>query len=137
VIVNKGSLKIGAIASILRRARRERREKQADVARRAGISQQIVSRIERGEGGLEGLVLLARAIGLEVELRVGSLSLPLAHGIDPEERREIDANIAWFSRLPPAKRLRTIRLHAASLDRLRKAARAPDPGRDERGERGA
>lgn len=71
---------------------------------------------------MEQLAKLCRGLGVRLELRVGSETITLVHPIDPEERKEIEENIAWFSRLPPAERLRTIRKHLESAQRLQAAA---------------
>ena len=110
------------IQRVLKRARRARGETQAQVARRLGVSQQLVSHLERGEGSIEQLAKLCRGLGVPLSLHAGDETITLAHPIDPEERREIDENIAWFSRLGPAERLRTIRRHVKALERLRAAA---------------
>ncbi len=110
------------IRRVLKEARRARGETQAQVARRLGISQQLVSYLERGEGSVEQFAKLCRGLGVPLSLRAGDETITLVHPIDPEERREIDENIAWFSRLAPAARLRTIRRHVKALERLRTAA---------------
>ena len=109
---------------VLKEARRARGETQAQVARRLGISQQLVSYLERGEGSVEQFAKLCRGLGVPLSLHAGDETITLVHPIDPEERREIDENIAWFSRLAPAARLRTIRRHVKALERLRAAAAA-------------
>ncbi len=110
------------IQRVLKEARRARGETQAQVARRLGISQQLVSYLERGEGSVEQFAKLCRGLGVPLSLHAGDETITLVHPIDPEERREIDENIAWFSRLAPAERLRTIRRHVKALERLRGAA---------------
>ncbi len=110
------------IKKLLKRARRARGETQAQVARRLGISQQLVSHLERGEGSIEQLAKLCRGLGVPLSLHAGDEIITLVHPIDPDERSEIDANISWFSRLAPAARLRTIRRHVEALERLRAAA---------------
>ena len=106
---------------VLKEARRARGETQAQVARRLEISQQLVSHLERGQGSVEQFAKLCRGLGVSLSLHVGEETITLVHSIDPEERKEIDENIAWFSRLAPAERLRTIRRHVKALERLRAA----------------
>ena len=73
-----------AIADILRRARRERRESQRDIAERLSCSQQMVSRLERGTGSLDRALDLCRALAIPVRLEIGGEVFPLVHPIDPE-----------------------------------------------------
>ncbi len=107
------------IQRVIGGARSKRGETQAQVADRLGVSQQLISRLERGRGNLHQLMRLCRGLGVRLSLQVGEETVTLVHPIDPEERQEIEANIAWFSRLAPADRLRTIRRHVAALERLR------------------
>ena len=104
-------------------ARKARRESQSDVALRLGVSQQVISRVESGQSGLRQLVRVCRGLGVAVSLRVGEETIPLVAPVDPAERQEIEANIAWFSRLSPLARLRAIDAHARSARRLAEAAR--------------
>ncbi len=56
-------------------------------------------------------------------LQIAGRTVTLVHAIDPEERREIEANIEWYSRLKPADRLRVAARNLDATERLRKAAR--------------
>jgi transcriptional regulator with XRE-family HTH domain len=125
------------IGKYLRDSRRKRNESQAVIAGRAGISQQLVSRVEGGRGSIEQVLTLCRAIGIPVEFRIGRRKVPLVHALDPEERREIEANIDWFSRLSPGDRLRAARLHLMAIERLRKAAAADARRREDGGSHGS
>lgn len=111
------------LAELLREARKARGETQAAVADRLGMSQQLLSRIERGEASLEKILGLCRGLGLEVTLCLGRRAMTLVHPIDPDERREIEANIAWFSRLKPEERLRTAARNLRAAQRLIEGAR--------------
>ena len=111
---------------LIRQKRRRRHETQGDVAARLDVSQQLVSRMEAGRCNWEQFVQLARALGLGLEIRLGGQAERVVYPLDPRERREIEANIDWLSRLPPVERLRTIALHVDAANRLRKL------GRDER-----
>ena len=106
----------------LRRHRRLRGDSQARVAERLGASQQLVSRIERGQASLEQVAKLCKAIGLRLALEIGETRVILAHPIDPEERRQIEANIDWFQRIEPGRRLRVIARHVKAALRLQRAA---------------
>ena len=111
-----------SVPEVLRKHRRQRRESQAQVAQRLGTSQQLVSRIEQGGGSLEQVLRLCRATGLEFTMEIGGRRLTLVHPLDPEERKEIEANIDWFARIEPASRLRVIARHVDASSRLKKAA---------------
>lgn len=117
---------LSCFAHIFRAARKARGESQRDVARRLGVSQQWVSRLERGRVGLEQASEICKAYGLGLEIRLGDAVRTAVYPIDPAERREIEANLDWFSRLPPARRLRTIEQHVRAARRLQGAA---DDGR--------
>jgi transcriptional regulator with XRE-family HTH domain len=106
----------------LRKHRRLRGDSQARVAERLGASQQIVSRIERGQASLEQVVKLCKAMGLRLAIEIGETRLTLVHPIDPEERRQIEANIDWFQRIEPGRRLRVIARHVKAALRLQRAA---------------
>jgi len=111
------------IGSLLRTARRERKETQAAFARRLGLSQQLVSRAERGECSLSTLIRLSGGLGLPLSLQIADRTVTLVHALDPGERREIEANIEWYSRLKPADRLRVAARNFKATERLRRAAR--------------
>ena len=106
------------IARILQEARERRRESQAQLADRLGVTRQLLSRIERGQGSLEKVADLCRALGLRVALEIGNRSVVLVHPIDPEERKEIEANLDWFSRLSPERRLTVAAEHARAARAL-------------------
>ena len=106
----------------LKLARRRRGMSQAEVARRLGVTQQAVSLLEGGEGGLRQIVRYSKAIGTTLAVEVGNVRAVLVHRIDPSERREIEANIEWFSRLDPLGRLRATEGHVRAAQRLRRAA---------------
>jgi transcriptional regulator with XRE-family HTH domain len=110
------------VLEALRRHRRLRGDSQARVAERLGTSQQIVSRIERGQASIEQVAKLCRAVGLRLALEIGETRVTLAHPIDPEERRQIEANIDWFQRNEPGKRLRVMARHVEAALRLQRAA---------------
>jgi len=116
------------IGSLLRRRRRARGESQAEVAARLGASQQLVSDIERGRTGIDAMLEACRALGIGASVRIGDESFTLVHEMDPRERREIEANLDWFSRLSPAERLRTMHRHRLALLKLRAAAAAASNG---------
>ncbi len=110
------------IASQIRAHRKRRRESQGRVASRLGTTQQVVSRVERGEASLEQIVRLCKALALPLAVEIGGHRIQMVYPIDPEERRAIEANIDWFARLDPARRLRAIALHVDASRRLREAA---------------
>jgi transcriptional regulator with XRE-family HTH domain len=112
---------ISEISKRIRQARRRQGATQAQLAERLGVTQQLVSSVERGRGGLKQVVHVCRGLGLPLRIQVGDASIVLAHALDPEERKEIEANIDWFSGLPAGKRLRTVRLHVEAAERLRRA----------------
>jgi transcriptional regulator with XRE-family HTH domain len=116
-----------------RRIRRSRGESQAEVAARLGASQQLVSAIERGRSTIDHMMQACRALGIAGEIRIGDEVFPVAHAMDPRERREIEANLDWFSRLSPGDRLRTMHRQYLVLMKLRANAAAALP----RGRRGA
>jgi len=120
----------------IRTVRRQRHESQSRVAQRLGVSQQVVSQVERGKGSIEQLAKLCRGLGIPLELRIGRQARTLVHPLDPDERQEIEANIAWFSRLEPADRLQAIREHVRAVAVLRKAAAVPRQGHRHRSEEG-
>ncbi len=68
------------------------------------------------------MVSACRALGVSVEIRIQGKVIPLVHAIDPLERREIEANLDWFSHLSPLDRLRTMRRQYFGLMKLRQAA---------------
>jgi transcriptional regulator with XRE-family HTH domain len=111
------------IARILKEAREERGESQAQLAERLGVTQQLVSRIERGQGSLEKVADLCRALGLRLALQIGGRSVVLVHPIHPEERKEIEENIDWYERLSPVDRLRVNARNYEDLELLMKAGR--------------
>ena len=113
---------LSCFASQIRAARKARGESQSDVARRLGVSQQWVSRLESGRGGLGQAVEICKAYGLRLEVRLGDTTATVVYPIDPAERREIEANLEWFSRLTPAQRLRAIEQHVKAARRLQGAA---------------
>lgn len=111
------------VSKILRQARLKRGESQAKVAQRLGVSQQLVSRIERRGGSLRQIALLSRGLGLHLAVQIGDQTVTLVHPIDPDERKEIEANIAWFSRLAPVDRLRVSAIHFQAAQVLQEAGR--------------
>jgi len=113
----------GRFSRLIQQTRRRLGESQADVARRVGVSQQLVSRIEAGGGSWEQLVGLAKTLGLGVEIRLGGQSEWAAYPLDADERREIEANIDWFSRRPPLERLRAIAQHMKAARQLQELGR--------------
>ena len=110
------------IGSILRQARRRRGLSQAEVAEALGVAQQQVSSVERGHGGIEQVAKVCRALGLHLALEIDGRRVTIVHPIDPAERAAIEANIDWFSRLSPARRLRAIAGHVEASRRLREHA---------------
>jgi transcriptional regulator with XRE-family HTH domain len=94
------------------------------VAARLGVSQQLLSKVERGQGSLDQVLKVCLALGVPAELRIQGEVFPLVHAIDHRERQEIDSNLEWFSRLSPGDRLRAARRHFLSLMKLREAAAA-------------
>ncbi len=124
------------IAARLRKIRRDRGESQGEVAARLGISQQLLSRIERGETALEHLLGECRALGVAAEIRIGDEVFPWVHAMDPRERCEIEANLDWFSRLSPGDRLRAMRRQYLDLMKLQRVATAQSAQASRRG-RGA
>ena len=105
----------------IREARKSRGESQEDLAHRVGLSRETVAGIESGEGALNEFILVCKALGVRLEVKLGERTETLVFPLDPEERREIEANIDWFSRLEPAERLRTMARHLESARRLREA----------------
>ena len=110
------------IFKALREARRRRGESQAELAARLGTSQQTVSRWEKGDGSIDEIVGLCRALGVGARFEVGDARFVLVHEMDPEERKEIEANIDWFQRLSPDRRLEVIADHVRELRELQTAA---------------
>jgi transcriptional regulator with XRE-family HTH domain len=104
-------------ADLLREARRRAALTQAELGRRSGKPQSVISRWERGEVGisLETLRELVRACGLE-------LTLGLANHDD-----SYDAYIREYLGLSPAERVdravRRARLYRAMRSRLEAARR--------------
>lgn len=114
---------IKTLSAHLRQARKARGECQTEVARRLGVRQQQISRLENGQGSFEQIVQLCRVYGISLDIRMGDFQRTVVHPLDPDERREIEANIAWFSRLSPIRRLRTIEGHLQAARRLQEAGR--------------
>ena len=108
---------------------------QAELGRRLGVSQQLIARVEGGGGGLAQVARVCRALGLALQVTLDGVTRTLVHALNPDERREIEANIDWFSRLPPLTRLKTIAQHVKTIERLKKAVRRTGPQVRRRGGR--
>ncbi|MBI4601760.1 MAG: helix-turn-helix domain-containing protein [Planctomycetes bacterium] len=102
------------------RARKRLGLTQAELGKRLGVSQQLIARIEGGGGSLDQVARVCRALGLALEVTLDGVTKTLVHALNPDERREIEANIDWFSRLPPLARLKTIARHVKTIERLKK-----------------
>lgn len=55
-----------AWAEVIRLERHRRRESQTEVAKRAGVDQKVVSKVENGSATLDTTVRIAAALGLTV-----------------------------------------------------------------------
>ena len=100
--------------SILRTARRARRISQRELARRTGVAQPTIARIEAGvaDARLSTLERLLEACGYVIE----ALPRP-GEGVDRTQMREL-------LRLTPLQRLELLREDVRGLERLERAVRA-------------
>src|ERR1700737_4120004 len=101
-------------SALVRQARREAGLTQAELARRVGVSQPEIARLERGNSNptWDTLVRALRATGHELELG----GRPSPAGLDLGQLRERLA-------LTPAERLRVFQASQRNLQRLRARAR--------------
>lgn len=108
------------IGQVLRRERRERGVSQAGLARRTGIPQPAISRIERGREvpSLERLSRLLAGLGLRPMLVLAPLA---EHSGDPRHREAV-------RRLRPGERLEQAAAWLELFNELRGSA-APTGGR--------
>jgi transcriptional regulator with XRE-family HTH domain len=99
--------------SLLKTARRSRRLTQRDLARRTGIAQPTIARIESGRENprLQTVERLLEACGYVIE------SIPIAgHGVDRTQMREL-------LRVSPRRRLELLRQDVRGLAKLDGARR--------------
>ncbi|MDP8215288.1 MAG: helix-turn-helix transcriptional regulator [Candidatus Euphemobacter frigidus] len=91
---------------------------QREFGKTIGVSQQQVVKWENADSGysLASLEKIADRLGLEITVKFSSRAAPSPPGslkvrkipIRPEEEEEIKANIEWFSKLSPLRRLRAV-----------------------------
>jgi transcriptional regulator with XRE-family HTH domain len=99
--------------TLLRTARQARRLTQRELARRTGVAQPTIARIESGKENprLQTMEVLLEACGYVIE----ALPKP-GHGVDRTDMREL-------LRLTPRQRLDLLRDDARGLQRLDEAVR--------------
>jgi transcriptional regulator with XRE-family HTH domain len=98
---------------LIREARRKAGLTQAELAARAGVTQPVVARLERGGGNptFETLERVLHAAGHRLELRA------VEQGLVTVDESLIRRQLA----LSPAERVRSLRPQAARMQRLGKA----------------
>ena len=101
-------------ASLLREARRRANLSQRELARRAGTSQSVVARIERGQvdPGAETLERLLRKAGFTVRVELAPLRRARNHMLD---------DVARILRLTPEERLIEVRNASRFISTARRA----------------
>jgi len=107
-------------AALLTRARKRAGITQAELARRAGTSQPVISAYEHGrrDPSIETLRRLVRAAGAELELRVGARSeVDLPPPVDDEERAARLVDVLLLADAIPHR----VRTDALTFPRLRSA----------------
>jgi len=98
---------------LIREARRKSGLTQAELAARAGVTQPVIARLERGGGNptFETLERVLHAAGHRLELRA------VEQGLVTVDESLIRQQLA----LSPAERVRSLRLQAAVMQRLVRA----------------
>jgi len=107
-------------AAVIARARKRAGLTQAELARRAGTSQPVISAYEHGrrDPGVETLRRLVRAAGAELELRVGApVGADLPTPADDAERAARLVDVLLLADAIPTRR----RAGALTFPRLRSA----------------
>jgi len=97
-------------ATVIREARKDAGLTQAQLAERAGTTQPVIARLERGDGNptFETLERVLHAAGHRLEL------VAVEQGLETVDETLIRDQLA----LTPAERLRSLRAQAATMRRL-------------------
>jgi transcriptional regulator with XRE-family HTH domain len=114
------------IAKKIRALRLKLKLNQKKFGKLAGLSQQMISKLESGESGytLGVLEKIASRTGVKLKLdfktagpRLRDKTLP-AISVFHSERDEILSNIRWFSRLDPLQKIKAVEINNQATRRL-------------------